>query len=93
MNDVGREKWTIGPDEEGYEASKKYTDRILRNASVIILEMDPQADEYDRYDRLLAWVWADGELVQIMLLREGTVKIRYLEDYYLYAGYLYQAAK
>ena len=55
--------------------------------------MDPQADEYDRYDRLLAWVWADGELVQIMLLKEGTVKIRYLEDYYLYAGYLYQAAQ
>ena len=80
-------------DEEGYEASKKYTDRILKNASVIILEMDPQSDEYDKYDRLLAWVWADGELVQIMLLREGTAKIRYLEDYYLYAEYLYQAVK
>ena len=80
-------------DEEGYDKAKSYTDRLLRNASVIILEMDPKADEYDKYDRLLAWVWADGELVQIMLLREGTVKIRYLEDYYLYSGYLYQAAK
>ncbi len=80
-------------DEEGYEEARSYTDRILRNASRIILEMDPQADEYDRYDRLLAWVWADEELVQIMLLREGTVKIRYLEDYYLYAGYLRQAAQ
>ena len=80
-------------DEEGHDKAKAYTDRILRNAAKIILEIDPQADEYDKYDRLLAWVWADGELVQILLLKEGTAKIRYLEDYYLYAGYLYQAAR
>ena len=80
-------------DEEGYEEAKNYTDRILRNASRIVLEMDPQSDAYDKYDRLLAWVWADGELVQVMLVQKGTARIRYLEDYYLYAEYLYQAER
>ena len=77
-------------EEEGYEEAKEYTRMALRKASRIILELDPQSDMYDKFDRLLAWVWVDGELLQAKLIREGLAQIRYLYEDYLYTDYLYK---
>lgn len=76
-------------DEEGYEEAKSYTDRTLSDSFSIILELEPYSEEYDNYERLLAWVWVDDELLQAKLLQSGNAKIRYLEDNYLYTDYLY----
>jgi len=62
----------------------------LRNAKQILLELDPASDTYDRYDRLLAWVWVDGELLQAKLLENHLAEIRYLYADYLYTDYLYK---
>ena len=45
-------------------AAKVYTCEQLTNAEVIILENDDESDVWDNYDRLLAWIWVDGELLQ-----------------------------
>ena len=76
-------------DEEGYEEAKVFTDKALGDALRITLEIEPTGDLYDRYDRLLAWVWIDDELLQAKLIENGHARIRYLEDNYLYADYLY----
>ncbi len=74
--------------EEGYEEAKHYTDVTLEKASKIILELDPASERNDKFERLLAWVWADGELMQAKLLEKGYAKMRYIYDEYLYLDYL-----
>ena len=76
-------------EEEGYDEASAYTKQQLGNAMKIILEMEPNGDQYDRYGRLLAWVWIDDELLQAKLIENGHARIRYLESNYLYADYLY----
>ena len=70
--------------EEGYEEAKHFTDVALEKASKIVLELDPSSERYDKYDRLLAWVWADGRLMQAELIRNGYAKLRYIYHDYLY---------
>ena len=79
--------------EDGYSETKQYTASLLSSSYEVVLELDPHADRYDTYGRLLAWVWADGRLVQGKLVENGLATLRYLEDSYLYAGYLYRMEK
>jgi micrococcal nuclease len=76
-------------DQEGYEEAKRYTDTILRNAFRITIELDPYSPQYDKYDRLLAWIWVDDELLQAKLISSGNAKISYLFNKYLYTDYLF----
>ena len=76
--------------EEGYDEAKSFTNVSLRNAKEILLELEPHSDHYDRYDRLLAWVWTDGKLLQARLLEKDLAEIRYLFDNYLYTDYLFR---
>ena len=66
----------------GKEASE-YTKNELTAAKTIELELNNDGDQTDKYDRLLAWVFVDGELLQEKLAREGLV-----EKFYDY-GYDY----
>lgn len=66
----------------GQQASL-YVAKMLENAKTIELELNPDGDEYDKYDRLLAWVFVDGELLQKKIASEG-----YCEKFYDY-GYDY----
>lgn len=65
-------------------AAKAYTLNALENAKTIILEMDDQSDIFDTYDRLLAWVWVDGELLNYKLVQEGLAYVKYLYGDYKY---------
>ena len=47
-----------------YEEARKYSDRLLRNARRITLELDPASPDHDKFERLLAWVWVDNDLLQ-----------------------------
>lgn len=67
----------------GKEASN-YTCNALKKANKITLEYDPNSDEFDKYDRYLAWVYTDGELLQEKLVSKGLAKVAYLYDDYLY---------
>ncbi|MBS6686406.1 thermonuclease family protein [Thomasclavelia spiroformis] len=70
----------------GKEASD-YTKEQLSNANTIELELNSDGDSEDKYGRLLAWVFVDGELLQEKLAREGLV-----EKFYDY-GYSYKYKK
>ena len=76
---------TKGIEYYGKEASN-YTCEMVTNAKKIVLEYDAGSDKTDKYDRLLAWVFVDGELLQDLL-----VKNSYAEVAYLYGDYKYTA--
>lgn len=77
-------------EEEGYEEARKYSDRLLRNARRITLELDPASPDHDKFERLLAWVWVDNDLLQGKLVENKHAEIRYLFNEYLYTDYLYK---
>jgi len=66
------------------KAASSYTKSALANAHQIVLELDPDSDVFDKYGRLLAWVWVDGELHNYNVVEEGLAKVAYLYGDYLY---------
>jgi micrococcal nuclease len=82
---------TVHPTKDvesyGKEASE-YTCNRLTNAKTIELEFDINSDKYDKYNRLLAWVFVDGELLQSELVSIGYAKVAYLYGNYKYTAIL-----
>ncbi|WP_237605971.1 thermonuclease family protein [Salinicoccus sp. ID82-1] len=66
----------IGEQPFGKEASAR-TKEILEEASSIEVEFDVGPDQ-DHYDRYLAYIYADGEMVNEMLVREGLAQVKYI---------------
>lgn len=81
---------TKGIEYYGKEASE-YTCNKVTNAKKIELEYDENSDKTDKYDRLLAWVFVDGKLLQKELIEKGYAKIAYLYDDYKYTKELESA--
>jgi len=77
------------PEPYGNQA-RDYTCNALTNAKIIILQNDPYEDERDQYDRLLAWVWVDGVLLQAKLIQQGYAEVKYVKQPNLYSIKLYQ---
>lgn len=76
--------------------AKMFAEDMLKNADQIILERDNKSDAFDKYDRVLAWVWVDGKLLNYMLAANGYAYVKYLYDDYRYNDELIdveQAAK
>ena len=71
----------------GKEASD-YTCNKLSKAKKIELEYDKNSDKYDKYGRLLAWVFVDGNLLQEELVKNGYAKVAYLYADYKYTSLL-----
>lgn len=74
---------TIGLEPWGNPA-KNYTCDKLTNATEIIIETDPESDIFDHYDRLLGWIWVDGELLNYDLVENGYAYVKYLYGDYAY---------
>ena len=68
--------------------SSEYTCNMIKNAKKIQLEYDPKSDKVDKYDRLLAWVYVDGKLLQELLVSNGYAKVAYLYNDYKYVNSL-----
>lgn len=67
----------------GKDASK-FTCNLLSQANIIEVEFDPNSNKKDKYDRYLAWIFVDGELIQEKLLEKGYAEIKYIYGDYLY---------
>lgn len=67
---------TKGVQPYGKEASA-YTKDMLENASKIEVEFD-KGDKTDKYGRYLAYVYADGKMVNDALVRQGLAKVAYV---------------
>lgn len=78
----------IDTNEAYSNEAKEFTCNILTNAKKIYLEYDKNSDKEDKYERILAWVWADDILVQKELVKEGYAKIAYLYGDYKYTSEL-----
>ena len=81
---------TKGVESFGKEASE-FTCNALKGAKKIVLEYDQNSDLKDKYDRYLAWVWIDGELLQTKLIENGLAEVAYLYDDYKYVDILTSA--
>ena len=82
---------SVKPDTDvafyGKEASE-YTCKRIKEAKKILLEYDSKSDKVDKFDRVLAWVFLDGKLLQSDLVENGYAKVAYLYDEYKYANLL-----
>jgi len=67
-------------------AASDYNCEILSQAETIVLEMDASAGRTDNYGRYLAYVWADGKLVNLQMVEQafapavGTGGLKYGEE-------------
>jgi len=76
-------------EEEYYgKESSEYVCNRLKNAKTIEIEYDENSDKTDKYDRLIAWVFVDGTLLQKELVENGYAKVAYLYDDYKYTKLL-----
>lgn len=78
----------IDKDEPYSTEAKEFTCNLLTNSKNIYLEYDKKSDKEDKYERILAWVWADDTLVQKELVKDGYAKVAYLYDEYKYTNEL-----
>lgn len=71
--EIGRD----GEQDEPYaQEAFERTQELLDNADTITVEFDEE--EQDHYDRYLAYVYADGEMVNETLVREGLASVDYV---------------
>lgn len=75
------------PEKYGKEASE-YTCNKLKNAKKIVIEYDDGSTKTDKYDRALAWIFVDDELLQKDLISKGYAKVDYLYGKYKYTDIL-----
>lgn len=74
----------------GKDASE-YTCNKVKNAKKLEIEYDDDSDKTDKYDRLLVWVFTDGDLLQKDLISNGYAKVAYLYGDYKYTSELEDA--
>ena len=73
--------------------AKDYTCEKIKNAKQIILEYDIHSAKEDKYNRVLAFVFTDGELLQKSLIKEGLAKVEYIYGDYKYLNDLKEEEK
>ena len=67
----------LGEQPLGKEASE-FTRKMLENTHWITLEYD--VEKRDKYNRVLAYVYADGKSVQEELLKRGLARVGYVYE-------------
>ena len=75
-------------DEPYSVEARDFTCEMLTNASLIELEFDPKSNKKDKYNRLLAWIYVDNELLQSKIIKEGLAEVKYIYDDYMYVDEL-----
>ena len=78
---------TTKVEEYGPEASE-YTCNELKNANKIEIEFEKNSEKKDKYDRYLAYIFVDGELLQEKLLYNGLADLKYNKNNYKYTDRL-----
>jgi len=84
-----------GIEPFGKEATE-YVDTLLKNAKEIYLESDKANNLRDDTlsERLLAWIWVDGKLLNYMLVRNGFATNKYiLNENMKYLSFMRRAYK
>lgn len=82
LNFDSPETFSGGEEVFGQPASQ-YACELLTTATTIVLQTDPGDNLFDRYGRLLAWIWIQFdeepfELLNYWMVRQGLGEVRYL---------------
>lgn len=90
------DEWVVDPEPFG-EAARDANASWVQGKRV---KLEYDAESYDRYGRLLAYVYADGEMVNARLVREGYAEplmippnVRYAEEFRRLAAEARQAGR
>ncbi len=75
---------TKGKNEEYGKEASDYTCQLLSEGKDIYLEYDLNSDQYDKYGRVLAWVFVDNHNLSELLLSKGYARVRYIYGDYQY---------
>lgn len=70
-------------EEYGIDASN-YTCSMLKNANDIYIEFDSNSEKYDKYDRMLGYVFVDNNNLGELLLSNGLAEVKYIYNDYKY---------
>lgn len=78
-------------DRNDYYAkeAKEYTCNRLKSGT-ISLEFDENSDRFDDYNRMIAWVYVDGALLQEEIVEQGYGRVKYVYGDYKYVDALYE---
>ena len=68
-----------------------YVCSLLKGAEEIKIEYEPNTEKEDKFGRIQAWVFVDGNLLQEELVKIGYAKVMYLDNEFLYAEKLKEA--
>lgn len=94
---IGIDAPEIGHDDEKSEfygeEAKEFACNILKNANRIVLEHDLHSDMYDKYHRMLAWVFVDDVLLNDKLVSDGYAEVKYIYNDYRYVSLLCDSQK
>lgn len=71
----------------------EYACSLLTNAKKIEILLDEEALDKDKYNRELAWIYVDGELLQEKLIANGYGQVNYVTGNYLYLTDLCEVQK
>jgi micrococcal nuclease len=71
-------------DDPYADIAAEYTCNRLTEAQTIKLKFDKGSDEKDKYDRYLAWVFVDDNLLQEELIEKGYAEVKYIYGTYEY---------
>jgi micrococcal nuclease len=66
----------LGKQPFGQEA-KEFTKNLVEQAEILEIEYDI-GQKRDKYDRLLAYVYVDGKMLQEELLKQGLARVAYI---------------
>lgn len=69
--------------------AKNFTNSQLQNAQTIQVQSVLNGSLYETFNRLLGWVWVDGELLNFKLGKEGYSLVQFGESEATYKGVLY----
>lgn len=75
------------------EEINNYACMQLKTAKTLEIETDPLANDLDKYNRELVWIYVDGKLLQKDLIEHGYGQVNYVLDEYLYLEELCIAQK
>lgn len=89
---INAPEFTKTKEPYGKEASAYVCD-ALQSAETIELEYDDGSDKLDKYGRTLAWVYADGVLLQKELVKQGLAEVKYIYGDYAYTKELQELEK
>lgn len=76
------------PEEPFGKEASNFTKEKLENAKKIEIEYDENAQKQDKYNRELAWIWVDDNLLQEEIILKGLAKTYMLPNTYKYAAKL-----